>query len=312
MILSGGLTPAWQHVLEFASFRVGAVNRAVSQWHGASGKAVNVAVALAYLNRPVRLATPLGGTTGQALASDLQSLPVDLRAVWGPHATRTCTTLIDRSRPGVVTELVEESPPLTLDTLAAFTGTLREAGSDATMCVLSGSLPPECPSDVYAELLAGLSCPVILDARGPELLAALPQRPLVVKPNREELAHTLGHGIENTTALLRGMKALNDRGAQWVVITQGSHAVWARSQRECWRLQPPRIDAINPIGSGDCMTAALADALSQGQSMPDALRWAVAAAVDNATTLRPARLCAKRMTALEKQIEVQRVPAASA
>ena len=43
--------------------------------------------------------------------------------------------------------------------------------------VLTGSLPSGTPETFYFDLIAAASCPVILDARGPELLAALPALP---------------------------------------------------------------------------------------------------------------------------------------
>jgi tagatose 6-phosphate kinase len=46
VIVAAGLTPAWQYVLVFGELRMGEVNRArESRWF-ASGKAVNVALAV--------------------------------------------------------------------------------------------------------------------------------------------------------------------------------------------------------------------------------------------------------------------------
>ena len=60
--------------------------------------------------------------------------------------------------------------------------------------ILSGTLAPGAGEDFYAECcrVAGSGLPIILDARGEALLRALPLHPLVVKPNRAELAGTMG------------------------------------------------------------------------------------------------------------------------
>ena len=46
MILAAGLTPAWQQIVEFDGFAVGQVNRARSVHWCASGKVLNVGIAL--------------------------------------------------------------------------------------------------------------------------------------------------------------------------------------------------------------------------------------------------------------------------
>jgi len=48
---------------------------------------------------------------------------------------------------------------------------------------------------LYQELLEKTPGRAILDIRGPELLAALERQPLLVKPNREELARTVGRAL---------------------------------------------------------------------------------------------------------------------
>ncbi|HEX5446417.1 MAG TPA: PfkB family carbohydrate kinase, partial [Pirellulales bacterium] len=167
--------------------------------------------------------------------------------------------------------------------------------SHAELVVLSGSLPARTPASFYRDLLAVTPGRVVLDARGPELLEALPCRPLVVKPNREELARTLDRPLDDEAALLAGMRELNDRGAQWVVITEGKHAVWASSAQEVFRLQPMAIGrVVNPIGCGDCLAAGVAWGISQGHDVVEAVRIGIAAAAQNAAQLLPGRLDARQ------------------
>ena len=52
MILTAGLTPAWQHVLVFDAFTPGAVNRAREVHWCASGKVLNAARGLHHLGGP--------------------------------------------------------------------------------------------------------------------------------------------------------------------------------------------------------------------------------------------------------------------
>jgi fructose-1-phosphate kinase PfkB-like protein len=146
-----------------------------------------------------------------------------------------------------------------------------------------------------------------LDVRGPELVEALDRRPLLVKPNREELAATVGGSLTTDDALLAAMRGLNERGAQWVVVTQGKDAVWVSSRQECFRITPPSVPVVNPIGAGDCLAAGTSWKLSEGLAVPQAVRWGVAAAAYNVTQLLPARLDRAAVARLAETIALQRI-----
>jgi fructose-1-phosphate kinase PfkB-like protein len=173
--------------------------------------------------------------------------------------------------------------------------------------VLSGSLPAGTPATFYRDLLQTTPLPCVLDARGPELLAALELRPLVVKPNREELARTVGRALEDEADLLRAMQELVERGAPWVVITDGQRDVWAASATETYRFTPVRVPTVNPIGCGDCLAAGITVALHEGRDVPAAVAFGMAAAADNAAQLLPARLDRTRVERLEQEIQTRRV-----
>ena len=157
--------------------------------------------------------------------------------------------------------------------------------------ILTGSLPEGAPSSFFREMLSQVGCPILLDIRGPELLLTLDCRPLVIKPNREELAATVGRSLAEDDDLLRAMADLHCRGAQWVVVSEGKKAVWVRGTSGTFRLEPPQIDrAANPIGCGDALAAGIAAALTRGVDPPEAVRFGIAAAAESALDLYPARL----------------------
>ena len=164
------------------------------------------------------------------------------------------------------------------------------------MAVLIGSLPEGTPRSFYRDLMEATPCPAVLDFRGEGLLGVLDRKPLVVKPNREELAATVGPPLDDDAALCEAMRQLNDLGAQWVVVTDGSRAVWARSSSQLLRFHPPPVDApVNPIGCGDSLAAGIAWATRDGRPMPEAIALGIAAAGENLRTLLPCRLDRQRV-----------------
>jgi 1-phosphofructokinase family hexose kinase len=305
MIVAAGLTPAWQHILRFARLQVGEVNRAVEAHWCASGKVFNVGIALAHLGAECYVVSPIGADVAERVRAEFASFGLQASLLEQPEPTRVCTTLLDDAT-GAVTELVENAPPLHAEVLQEFrkeigvyafaAGFVTPSAAEAVpVVVLSGSLPAGTEPTVYGELMKDsmkyFVGHVVLDARGPELVAALSLRPMFVKPNRAELAQTLGRPLDDDRELLAGMRELVELGAQWVVVTEGAKAVWVASAEKAYRLQPLKLaKVVNPIGCGDCLAAGLAWGLSLDREPVDCVRLGMACAAQNAAAMLPGRL----------------------
>jgi fructose-1-phosphate kinase PfkB-like protein len=158
---------------------------------------------------------------------------------------------------------------------------------------MSGTITPGGPVDFYrqcTEMAHEAGSLSLVDGHGPSLAEALKARPGLVKPNRLELAAMLGRDLGDDAAVVGAMRQLHARGAQRVVVTAGQGAVLAFDGRDVWRIQPPRVTAVNPIGSGDAFTAALVSRLVRGDDLAEACRWGAAAGAANALTLMPGEL----------------------
>lgn len=286
MILTAGLTPAWQQILLFDALALGEVNRARQVHWGASGKVLNAVRALHHLGADCKTLTLVGGSTGEAIRRHIAELGIAARWIEGSKPTRVCTTLLDRSR-RQATELVPNAAEATPEELDRFRAAYEEEAATAAVVVLIGSLPVGTPAAYYRDLLSHTPGKVILDARGPELLEALPSRPFLVKPNRSELGQTLGRDLRSDAELFDALREINDRGAEWVVITDGGNAVYARSREHLYRLQPPPAEVVNPIGCGDCMAAGIAQGLAMGDDPLDAIGRGLAVAANKLGQLLP-------------------------
>ncbi len=305
MILSAGLSPAWQQILRFDSLRIGEVNRAQEAWWCASGKVINVAVAAAALGEQAALISAIGGITGDAIQRELELLRVQAEWIQTDVPTRVCTTLLDAA--GVTTELVENMPDVAEAVLEDFVDRFRIYANVADVTVLTGSLPGNAPQGYCGRLLRSIPAKFILDVRGPALEDCLPFNPLLVKPNRQELAATLGTSLESEGALLAGMRTLNDRGAQWAVVSDGARGLWAVSDGVAFRFLAPQVQTVNPIGCGDCLAAGIAMELRHDGDVVTAIRLGMGAAACNAEQLLPARLQFERSVELAEQVEIEEI-----
>ncbi len=286
MILAAGLTPAWQQILSFDRLTTGEVNRArESLWCG-SGKVLNVGAALHHLQADSLTLCPIGGHTGTQINDDFAQRGIAARWLSIAASTRVCTTLLDEAT-GTTTELVENSSPLTERELNQYREAFAEESRAATLVVLSGSLPKQTPHDFYRRLLERTTAPAIMDVRGQELVACLPLRPLLVKPNREELAMTVGRPLETETAVIEAMAEVRELGAQWVIVSGGPDPLLVLGPSGLERIPPPAVRVVNPIGCGDSLTAAIAAKISSGCAPLDAIRFGVEYAARKAAILYP-------------------------
>ena len=191
---------------------------------------------------------------------------------------RVCVTIRDEAT-GRVTELVEEAPLPKPGEWRAFYRQYDRLVKRAGLVAISGALMPGAPADVYAKLCAAAKKPVIIDSQREPLLRALRHRPLLAKLNVHELENTLGK-----TPVVAGARQLIERGAGNVLVTHGAKGAWLVTPAAVWFFTPPRIQPVNPIGSGDAVTAGIVVGFLRGAELPEAVRLGIACGAANALT----------------------------
>lgn len=305
-ILCLGTTPATQRVMVFRHLVVDAVNRAATTLDGVAGKSVNVAKVLKVLGeKPVAMGFA-GGDRGEQVLRELADRGIEIEFIPVAGRTRQCITVVDEAR-GAIMELVEEGRPVAPDAYDKLLAALEKRLPDCRALVMSGTIPPGGPPDLYARgvhLARGTGALSVVDAQGPALLEALKVRPGLVKPNRAELAATTGRELKDESAIASAMRDLHGTGAERVVVTAGKEATLAFDGRRLWRIHPPQIHAVNPIGSGDAFTAGLVWRLSRGEDLGEACRWAAAVGAANALTLMPGEVDPAEVQRLSRDVVV--------
>ncbi len=305
MLLAAGPSAAWQRIVILDELRPGTPNEAREVREVPSGKPVNVGVALHCLGAKGRVLVPLGGATGDHLYQELTGLGVRCRFVRTAGATRISTTVVDRNS---VTELVEPPAPLSSAEVAAFVDAYRRATREARVAILSGPLPGNVGSDLYAELLGMTPCPAVLDAAGDELWKALALRPLVIKPTLAELEATLGEPLGDEMRLARALRELEREGAHWMAVVRQDFDLLLVGEGHAWRLRPPSMALRTSVGAGDCLAAGIGLGIDQGMRMVDAVRFGLAVAADNGASLLPARVDPVRVHDLTQAVAVESWP----
>lgn len=308
-ILCLGTTPAVQRVMVFRKLTLDAVNRAATTLDGAAGKSINVAKVLKTLGGEPVATGFLGGDRGEFLRVALMEKGIESDFVAVSTWTRQCLTMIDESA-GTHTELVEESHPVQPADFDKLLAVVRRRVSECRAVVMSGTIVTGGPADWYfdcTQLAAKTGALSVVDAQGAALIEALKARPGLVKPNRSELAATVGCELKDEAGVMRAMRELGERGAQRVVVTAGKEPALAFDGKVFWRIVLPQIEVMNPIGSGDACTAGLVLRLARGDDLGEAGRWGAAAGAANALTLMPGEVDVEDVKRLAREVEVHKI-----
>ena len=270
MIVTFTANPSVDRTYEIDALVRGAVIRARAIRIDAGGKGVNVTRALVANGHDSVAVLPSGGAEGAQLLALLAGERLQVRAVPVGGAVRA-----NVEPDGTTTKINEPGPELSASEVADLADTLVSAATGAEWAVLSGSLPPGSPADLYAMLTAqlrGLGVRVAVDAEGPLLLAALAAGPDVIKPNRSELEQASGVKVARPRDALVAIEQLRAAGARTVLASLGAQGAVLVDHTGSYLASAPAT-ARSTVGAGD---ATLAGFLAAGGAGPDALMEAVA------------------------------------
>lgn len=262
------------------------------------GKGANQAVAAARLGAAARLIACVGDDDGgrQALAAFADD-GLDASGVVTDANAHTGSALIFVDAAGE--NCIGVSPGAN----ARLTPAHIDSHAAALAAAQSLLLQLETPAETVlraATTARAAGCRVILNPaplRGP-LADALLAEVDVITPNAHEAADLAGVTITTPEDAERAAQALRDRGPGIVVITLGEQGALALTDAGAEHVAAPVVDAIDTVGAGDTFNGALAVALARGDSLSDALRFAVTAA-SLSTLKRGAQPSIPRLEAVE-------------
>lgn len=275
MIITVTLNPSIDVAYQLDAFQLDGVNRVQEARKTAGGKGLNVTRVLQQLGDPVLATGFLGGGLGQVLAQklDRQGIGHSFQEIAGE--TRNCVAVLHQ---GQQTEILEQGPEISPEEAQAFTAHFKELLAEAQWVVFSGSLPKGLPVDFYVSLIAlcqEAGVGVLLDTSGASLEAVLESsaRPNLIKPNLEELSQLVGREVSLDLADLKALLA-HERfaGIDWIVVSLGAAGAFAKHGDNYYRVRIPKIEVVNPVGSGDSTVAGLASGLLEGLADADVLK----------------------------------------
>lgn len=311
MIYTLTLNPAVDRELRVPAIEFDTVLRAEAVRVDCGGKGFNVSRALAALGTESVAVGLVGGVAGQTLAAGLSRIGIRTDFVEVAGETRTNVTVVGDTH---YIKVNESGPPVTAEELNRLIGRVHALARPGDWWVLSGSLAPGVPADVYGELITllwAVGARAILDTSGPALRHGCTAGPYAAKPNAAEASELIGRPVEANEDLLAAMASIHGRGVAVVILSLGRRGAAVFDGIHGWLASPPGIEERNPIGAGDALVAGAVRAFDLGLPPEEALRWGVASGAAAAALDGTAMGSYADVEALTKRVELTSLQSSS-
>ena len=301
------LNPAIDQTLSIPGFAEGRVNRVVSSRCDAGGKGVNVACVLADLGVETVATGFLGAGNAALFETFLANKNIADRFVRLPGLTRVGIKVVD--------DRTQETTDINFPGLAPAAGEIAELferiaalAAAGRWFVLSGSVPPGLPDDVYAgliEAIHGKGGRVVLDTSGRPLAAAMASRPDVIKPNVEELGGLVGGVLDAPAAVCRAAKTLLKQGIRLAVVSMGGDGAVFVDREHALLARPPKVMVLSTVGAGDAMVGGIVYGMIHDLPLEEVARTATASGAYAVTRFGSGIEDPAEFRALTRRVEIE-------
>ncbi len=306
MITTVTLNPMLDKTVYVDTLRRGAVQRASKIEMVVGGKGVNVSRQLTRLGTETVATGFIGGEVGTLIERllDEEGIARDFIRIAG--MTREGVTY--RESDGTVTAVFDPPHHVTLPETQQLVERVKSVIPRSDWIVCSGSSPCPQADDAFAsivQLASERSVKTVVDSYGLVCRNAARFKPTILKMNKDEYEQTFGKKILGQSDYQAVFDELLRQGISCCVITDGPRALYAATSEKRWKVTPPRINSVNPTGSGDSMLAGMLYGYTHDWNTEKALRFGVAAGASNAQHWEIANSSLEDITALESAVAME-------
>jgi 1-phosphofructokinase family hexose kinase len=244
--------------------------------HG--GKGFNVSRVLAALGTSSTAIGFIGGHNGVLLREGLEKVGIHTDFINVHGETRTNISIVESFGKHHL-KLNEPGPIVSEDEIKALFFKISNLVKPGDYWVLSGSLPPGAPDDIYAKIIQVVQengAIAILDSSGAPLRLGCLAKPYLVKPNANEASQLTGKPTDSLDDLNIIASEIHSMSVEVVVISAGKKGALLSDGNELWFGLAPTVKEHNPVGAGDAMVAGFVWQLAQGEQLSTALHWGLA------------------------------------
>lgn len=310
MIVTVTMNPSVDISYPLDTLKIDDVNRVEKVSKTAGGKGLNVSRVIKQMNGELIASGILGGSLGTYIVEQLNKEEVPNHFLKIEKESRNCIAILHE---GNQTEILESGPTLDNGEGEEYFELFEELLEEAKVVTISGSLPKGLSLDYYQKLLEmsrEKNVKILIDTSGEALKQALlgEEKPFLIKPNTDELNGLLEQEVTSDIEVLK--EALSDSlfdGVEAIVVSMGAEGAFAKIHGEFYKVSIPKINVVNPVGSGDATIAGLAMGIDQGLPWDEVLKTAMTTGILNTMEDKTGHINMKNFETYFKQVEVEKI-----
>ena len=280
MVLSVTLNPCIDKTIYLDRLETGSYNRVKNTRIDLSGKGLNVSTVLNNLGEDTVCMGFNFRNNGSILDRTMDSRGLKHQFVYADGSIRTNIKLFDQST-HVMTEINEAGPLVPSSAVDRLIDEIDARLEHTHILVLSGSVPPGVPADIYQRLIRMAhrkDVKTVLDTAGEPFLLGIQEKPFLIKPNSLEFEQAFKEQFKAGKGPLEIARQIVDGGIPYLCISMGADGALLLDSEHAYQAKALPIEARGLTGAGDSMVAGMCFALRKHLGAEDMLRYAMAAA----------------------------------
>ncbi|OJG75141.1 1-phosphofructokinase family hexose kinase [Enterococcus quebecensis] len=238
------------------------------------GKGINVSRILKRIQAESTALGFLGGFTGNFISDWLKKEEIQTKFT----SVREDTRINIKLKSETETEINGLGPAISNEEMQELKQALSMV-SAGDIVVLSGSTPATLRKGFYEELIQIIKdkkAEFVIDTTGKDLLNALPQKPLLIKPNNHELAELFDVTFNSAEDIFPYGERLLENGAQHVIISMAGDGALLFTKDGTYRSNVLKRPLKNSVGAGDSMIAGFVGTFAKNNDPVEAFKWGIA------------------------------------
>lgn len=268
-------------------FELNQTNRVKNVIKTAGGKGLNVTRVANILGIDHLATGVIGGTTGEFIKRDLEQDHIKHDFYETNIESRQCIAILNGAHQ---TELLEPGYSITQEDIQSFVKHVNELIQAHDIIAISGSALPGMNAETYQahiDFAVSHGKKVLLDVNGHTLKDLLNHEgqslPYLIKPNIEELNQLFNvKDYDNHQEIIEALRSPLLSQIPCVMISLGSNGALYKYQHQIYKVNIPKIKAVNAVGSGDSSIAGFSYGLIHKHDVHYVVKSAMAAGIANA------------------------------
>jgi len=285
MILTVTLNPAYDliyWVKEIEQRGETQLSRAYRTHSSAGGKGINVSIYLSTVGVENIAMGLIGGHTGRTIKRSIREKGIITNLTWISDETRNNVAILKKGQEDNPIEINSSGPEISRRALNQFMEQYETMLHRVDCVVLSGSLPPGVPRDTYGKLVKKAKdrgIRTVVNTGGEYVGPAAKAGPFLIKPDIRESKEVMGETLTDSQSIIDVGRKIIGFDTEYVLLSHGLTGDILISKDEIWALNANReeLNVKNRVGAGDSLVGGIVYQLSEGKSVPEAVRYGLAA-----------------------------------